>query len=59
MASAILRFKNPNIYQIIDQRANRLLYSKELKIPHNILKQIDLYVDYLTKLRKVCINIIA
>ncbi len=56
MASTILRFKNPNLYQIVDQRAYRLLYGKEFKMPHNINKQIDLYLDYLAKLRKVCID---
>jgi hypothetical protein len=56
MASTILRFKNPNIYQIVDQRAYRLLYGNEFKMPHNINKQIDLYLDYLAKLRKVCID---
>ncbi len=54
MASTILRFKNPNIYQIIDQRAFRLINKKELKIPHNQSEQIKLYLNYLSTLRDVC-----
>ncbi len=59
MASTILRFRNPNIYQIIDQRAYRMLPEKyketiELKIPHSKEKQIDLYIQYLKDLKKVC-----
>ncbi|MCS3801454.1 hypothetical protein [Niastella sp. OAS944] len=56
MASTILRFRNPNVYQIIDQRAYRLLFGKELRVtdPRNdkvIDQQIILYLDYLEKLR--------
>jgi len=54
MASTILRFKNPNIYQIIDQRAYRMIYENELKIPHNADQQIDLYINYLSMLRETC-----
>lgn len=56
MASTILRFKNPNLYQIIDQRAYRFIYKKELKIPNRTAGQIDLYLDYLSKLREVCVE---
>ncbi|MCZ2339834.1 MAG: hypothetical protein LC127_16940 [Chitinophagales bacterium] len=38
MASTILRFKNPNIYQIIDQRAYRFLRNEDLK---NYFSNID------------------
>ncbi len=52
MASSILRFKNPDIYQIIDQRVYRLIYGEELKYSlTNINEQIKLYLDYLIKLR--------
>lgn len=57
MASTILRFKNPKIYQIIDQRAYRFLYpGKTLKLStykskDNIGNQIDKYLNYLTDLR--------
>lgn len=56
MASTILRFRNPNVYQIIDQRAYRILYGSELEPtdPRNdkvIDQQILLYLNYLEKLR--------
>lgn len=55
MASTILRFKNPTIYQIIDQRVFRFLYGRELKYSEtNINEQITLYLDYLQKLKDVC-----
>ncbi len=61
MASTILRFKNPNIYQIIDQRVYRIIYGTELKLPlsfspKSIKTQIDIYLQYLNDLRSVCIN---
>lgn len=55
MASTILRFKNPTIYQIIDQRVFRFLYGRELKYSEtNINEQITLYLDYLQRLKEVC-----
>jgi hypothetical protein len=60
MASTILRFKNKNIYQIIDQRVYRIIYKdKKLKLKthpndKNLNDQIDLYVQYLKDLSKVC-----
>ena len=56
IASTILRFKNSSLYQIIDQRAYRLINDDELKIPNPIENQIDLYLAYLSKLRAVCKN---
>jgi hypothetical protein len=55
MASTILRFKNPNIYQIIDQRVYRFITGNELKYSlTNIDKQIGLYLDYIIKLKNKC-----
>jgi len=54
MASTILRFKNPDIYQIIDQRVYRFIYGRELKLNSNIDEQIQVYIDYLEKLKEVC-----
>lgn len=55
MASTILRFKNPNIYQIIDQRAYRFLMNDDLKTYFsNIERQIEYYLEYLTELRIKC-----
>ena len=58
MASTILRFKNPTVFQIIDQRVFRIIYGSTLSLPayqsgKNIEKQIDLYFEYLEKLRAV------
>lgn len=54
MASTILRFKNPKLYQIIDQRAFRFIYGIEMKVPNKLDDQINLYLEYLSKLREVC-----
>lgn len=60
MASTILRFKNKNIYQIIDQRVYRIIYmNKKLKLntylsDKNLTTQIDLYLKYLTDLKAIC-----
>ena len=54
MASTILRFKNPSIYQIIDQRVYRFIYGEPLKYPNNIDDQINLYLKYLNDLREKC-----
>ena len=60
MASTILRFRNPSIYQIIDQRVFRLLYNdrtlkvKSVNNKKNNDEQIDLYLKYLNDLHKVC-----
>ena len=55
MASTILRFKNPKVYQIIDQRVYRFIYGKELEYSEtNLNLQIVIYIDYLEKLKEVC-----
>ncbi|GEO03961.1 hypothetical protein AAE02nite_16250 [Adhaeribacter aerolatus] len=59
MVSTILRFKNPYIYQIIDQRVYRFIYGKnlDLKSTSNHLEidvQTNLYLKYLIDLRKHC-----
>ena len=56
MASTILRFKNPSIYQIIDQRVYRFIYKGQiLKYSEtNIKEQITIYLDYLKKLKEIC-----
>lgn len=61
MASTILRFRNPNVFQIIDQRAYRFVYGHELKLndPNSeiiINSQIDLYFKYLQDLKEVAIK---
>ncbi len=52
MASTILRFKNPNVYQIIDQRVYRVLYGEPLAIKYNKEDNIALYIAYLEKLKE-------
>lgn len=56
MASTILRFKNPNIYQIIDQRVYRFIYpDKDLtKLTTNKEIQVEVYLQYLIDLKKIC-----
>lgn len=57
MASSILRFKNPNLYQIIDQRVYRFIYGQDLSSKGlKIEKTIELYINYLTKLNEACIK---
>ena len=57
MATTILRFKNPSIYQIIDQRVYRFIYWKEMdRIVWKNDLAIKLYLDYLENLWKVCIK---
>jgi hypothetical protein len=63
MASTILRFRNRNIYQIIDQRVYRIIYKGEkLKLKthpsdKNLEAQIDLYLQYLKDLSDVCVKL--
>ena len=55
MASTILRFRNPNIYQIIDQRAYRILVGEELKLSvTKVEENIKIYLDYLEKMKTFC-----
>lgn len=67
MASTYLRFRNPQVFQIIDQRVYRqvqiIWYKRDpnpknpklkLTVPRKIENQIDLYVQYLRDLRSMC-----
>ncbi len=53
MASTILRFKNPEFFQIIDERAYRVIYGEKLPSSTVVAKQVKLYFDYLQKLRGI------
>ena len=61
MASTILRFLNPKVFQIIDDRAYRVLLpnntkyqAKPSKITNNYIKKtIDIYFEYLDKLHEI------
>ena len=61
MASTMLRFRNPNIFQIIDVRTFRVIFEneddyliKKKKLDANNEESRSIYFDYLTKLRKYC-----
>ena len=59
MASTILRFKNPKLFQIIDQRVYRVIYGKKMQLPgsyniYNREKLADIYLQYLQDLRNKC-----
>ena len=56
LASTILRFKNPTVYQIIDQRVYRFIHPSgaELKNSTDIEETILMYLEYLDRLKKTC-----
>jgi hypothetical protein len=62
MASTILRFINPNAFQIIDDRAYRVLLTGEAKYPSKpqkttdgyIDKSVEIYFKYLDRMHEVC-----
>ena len=54
MASTILRFKNPKLFQIIDKRVYRILYGFPLKNTAVHDKAIKMYLQYLKDLKKIC-----
>lgn len=61
MASTILRFINPNAFQIIDDRAYRVLLPGEPKYPSKpqksistyVEKSIDIYFKYLDRIHEI------
>lgn len=56
MASTVLRFACPDHFQIIDQRVYRFIYEDTdvFKKPYNDDKKVEMYFEYLEKLRAVC-----
>jgi hypothetical protein len=54
MASTILRFRNPTVFQIIDRHAYRALYGRDYKQPRRPSDKIELYFAYLDDLRRLC-----
>ncbi len=59
LASTVMRFRNPQIYQILDQRVYRILYGKELRLKNPKTKcylesSVKMYLEYLFQLREVC-----
>lgn len=63
MASTYLRFINPRVFQIIDQRAFRALYGRKLTLPNKIVNNqqreglATTYFKYLDDLRSLCNNL--
>lgn len=58
MASTVLRFACPHHFQIIDQRVFRFISEETdvFKKPYNNDKKVEMYFDYLDRLRAVCIQ---
>lgn len=56
MASAILRFQNPSVFQIIDRHAYRAVYGEDYPLysSSRLEKKVSLYFDYLDELRRLC-----
>ena len=56
MASTILRFRNPKVFQIIDKHAYRAIYDQKYPLYSStrVDKKISTYFDYLDKLIELC-----
>lgn len=56
LASTILRFRNPDTFQIIDRHAYRALFGKKYALYHstNPDEKIKVYFDYLDGLIELC-----
>jgi hypothetical protein len=54
MASTLLRFRNPAVFQIIDQHAFRALYGSNFPKTTVVAMKIRCYFDYLDELVKLC-----
>lgn len=56
MASTILRFINPNVFQIIDRHAYRAVYGKKYPLYQATPaeRKISLYFDYISDLIDLC-----
>jgi hypothetical protein len=56
MASTLLRFRNPHVFQIIDQHAYRAVYGSKYPLYSYSKKtlKITTYFDYLDKLIELC-----
>jgi hypothetical protein len=59
MASTMLRFRNPKVFQIIDARTFRVIFGddEEKKKKYDAINEsdrIEIYIEYLKQLRKEC-----
>ena len=56
MASTLLRFRNPDVFQIIDRHAHRAIFGTNYSLysSSNINKKIETYFEYIDKLIEIC-----
>ena len=56
MASTILRFRNPSVFQIIDRHAYRAVYGQKYPLYNSTpsSRKMGVYFDYLDKLVEMC-----
>ena len=54
MASTLMRFLNPHVYQILDRRVYRVLDSDTYREPTTVAKKVDCYLNYIARLREAC-----
>ena len=56
MASTILRFRNPEVFQIIDRHAYRAVYGEKYPLYTNtqVKRKFLVYFDYLDRLNELC-----
>jgi len=56
IASTILRFRNPRVFQIIDQHAYRAIYGRDYPLYTSTPagRKIAVYFDYLDKMIELC-----
>ena len=54
MASTLLRFRNPSVFQIIDQHAYRAVCGRKLPYTTKNPRKVEMYFDYLDELIDLC-----
>ena len=55
VASTILRFKNPSVFQILDRHAYRAVYGKLFRdTTTNLSRRVNIYFEYLDRLIDLC-----
>lgn len=54
VASTLLRFRNPIVFQIIDRHAYRAVYGENFPNVNQIDQQVRLYFNYLDELIQFC-----
>jgi thermostable 8-oxoguanine DNA glycosylase len=56
MASTLLRFRNPKVFQIIDRHAYRAVYGEDYPLygQSPTARKLELYFAYLDQLRSLC-----